>query len=239
MIKAVGLGKKRAGMTREEAQQYHINNHAPLGRRVAGPLGLTRYVGYYPQLATNIAGEVLADVPWDFIVPEWYTEELFNNFDHWRSTDPEGIAIVEDEKRFCDHAAGYLMLCDVNVIVPDSGRAGVNIFFGAKSKPALAPQDHHDKHRNLIGPWAKRVYGDALLDYTAYYIHEAHNLERGRVDEAPYDVMVQARFDEAAMATMSEWMTRPDVVELVEEESKFMDTGTLVSMVCTRHPFIV
>ncbi|MFA5495221.1 MAG: EthD domain-containing protein [Porticoccaceae bacterium] len=239
MIKTVGLGKKCAGKTREQAQQYHIDNHAPFGRRVAQPLGMKRYVGYYPQVATNIAGEQLADVPWDFIVPEWFTEDFFNNIENWRANDPDGIEITKDEARFCDRASGVMMVCDHNLIVPDSGKPGVNVFFGAKRAAGLTPQDHHEKHRTLIGPWAARVYGSALLDYSAYYIHEAYSLEQGLMAEAPYDVMVQARFDEAAMADMGAWMARPDVVELLAEEAKFMDTKTLVSMVCTYHPYVV
>ncbi|MAT50708.1 MAG: hypothetical protein CMK32_05940 [Porticoccaceae bacterium] len=238
MIKTVGLGKKCADKTREQAQQYHIDHHAPFGKRVAQPLGMVRYVGYYPQSATNMAGEAI-DIPWDFIVPESFTDEFFNNIEQWRENDPDGQEITIDEARFCDRSAGVMMVCDDNEIVPDSGREGINIFFGAKRAKGLEPRDHHEKHRTLIGPWAKKVYGEALLDYRAYYIHEAYNLKTGLMPEAPYDVMVQARFDPAVMGDMAAWMARPDVIELLQEEAKFMDTATLVSMVCRYQPYIL
>jgi hypothetical protein len=238
MIKTVGLGKKCAEKTREQAQQYHIDNHAPLGKRVAGPLGMLRYVGYYPQSATNIDGKAI-EPPWDFIVPESFTDAFFNNIEHWRLNTPEGQEITLDEARFCDRSAGVMMLCDDFEIVPDSGKDGINIFFGAKRAPHLTPQQYHNEHRTRIAPWAARIYGDVLLDYRAYYIDKAYNLEQGLMDEPPYDAMIQARFDPAAIENMATWMTRPDVVELLQEESKFTDSSSTVSMVCRYQPYIL
>lgn len=237
MIKTVGLGRKCAGKTREQAQQYHINNHAPFGRRVAGPIGMVRYIGYYPQHAFDIAGEPM-EIPWDFIVPEWFTDDFFNNIETWRSQDADGIAITIDEAEFCDRGDGVMMVCDDNIIIPDSGDPGVNLIFGAKRKKGLSVEECHELHRHMIGPRAAEVYGDALLDYTAWYIHKGYNLEEGVMDEAPFDIVIQSRMREEFWGGMEGWLNTPEAGELLELERQFIDHDTCVSMVCSRHQYL-
>jgi hypothetical protein len=239
MIKTVGLGKRRADLSHDECVQYHINHHAPFGKRAAGPRGMTKYVGYYPKAAYDLDGKPLAEVPWDFIVPEWFTEDFFNSINEWRANDPEGIEITLDEARFCDRASGAMMTCVENVIVkPKHGADSVQVMFGGKRKAGMSPQEAATYHRKYHAPKAAKLFGDALEDYTAYYIHQAYNLEEGLMAEAPFDIVIQACIKRDFWEGM--W-GNPDsaAVALMREEENFMDRESTVAMVCDYRPYII
>ena len=239
MIKTVGLGIRAAGKTREECQLYHIENHAPFGRRVAGPLGMIKYVGYYPSAAFTLGGEELPETPWDFIVPERFTEEFLTNIDAWRANDPDGVEITIDEARFCNRSLGVMMTCDENIIVPmDTGRAGVDLIFGAKRKAGQTREQCHAYHRQTHAPTAAKAFGSALLDYTAYYVTAASNLEQGLMDEPPYDILVQTRIEEARWNDMAAWLKTPEAVRLIEDEKQFIDRDSGVAMLCSYHAYL-
>lgn len=211
MINTVGLGKTRSDMPRRESQRFHIENHAPFGRRVAGPLGMKKYIGGYPTAAFDFDGNPLDDHPWDFVVPESFTTEFFNNMWEWRTNDPEGIAIAIDEQRHCDHQSGYMMVCDV-VSVTESGNKKLyedsettNLFFLEKRNPSYNHGDFVRQHREKYVSVVESVFADLINDHTVYYVNEVYNLIEGQLKDCLYDCVQHVRVDLPMWETFLAW----------------------------------
>lgn len=239
MIKIVGFGKKRIGLSREECVKYHIENHAPFGRRVAGPLGLKKYMGYYPERALSLDGKVLPELPWDFIVPEWFSDEFFNNISAWRTTDPDGIAITEDEARFCDRENGYMMTCQENVIVsPGNDNRGTNVMFLLTKKSDLSHEECIEYHKEKYAPMTRHMLSPHLKSCTAYYVDQAFHLTKGLTPARPYDIVVLVRFDDEFWKGMAAWQKTPEGIKLAKDEESFIDRSNSAVLECKVSIFI-
>ncbi len=239
MIKTVGLGKKRIGMSHEESVKYHREKHAPFGRRVAGPLGLKKYIGYYPDEAFSLDGKPLPELPWDLIVPEWFTDEFFNNVKVWHTTDPEGIEVAKDEARFCDRKSGYMMTCQENVIVsPGKDSSGVNMVFLTSKKNDMSHEEFVKYHRENHAPMVVNVLGKRMKSYTTYYVDQVYNLEEGLMSVRLYDAVVLTCFDYDFWKGMEAWRNTPEGMNITKDEERFMDRKSAVALACQISVFI-
>jgi hypothetical protein len=239
MIKSVGFGKKRIGMSHEECVKYHIEKHAPFGRRVAGPLGLSKYIGYYPDKALSLDGKVLPELPWDLIVPEWYTDEFWKGLEAWRTTNPDGIEATKDEARFCDRKSGIMMLCQENVIVsPGEDSTGVHVVFLITKKSDMSHEECVKYHKENHAPMVASALGGRLKSYTAYYVDQAFNLEEGLVPVRLYDAVVLARFDDEFWKGMAVWRKAPEGIKITKDEERFIDRKSAIALVCQVSVFI-
>jgi hypothetical protein len=233
MIKTVGFGQRRVGMSHDDCVNYHIRNHAPFGRRVAGPRGLTKYIGYYPDAAYSLDGKRLPAISWDFIVPEWFTEEFFFNINAWRDNDPEGREITIDEARFCDRTAGFMMTCDEDVVIePKGAHFGVDVVYLLNRRPGMTHEQCVNYHRTTHLPLALELWGDRLQMYRANYMHQSFNLEQGLMPEPPYDIVVLARFDSSAWMDLANWMRTAKGVQLAKGEQAFLDRSSSHLLEC-------
>jgi hypothetical protein len=232
MIKTVGFGQKRIGMSHDDCVAYHINNHAPFGRRAAGPRGLSRYIGYYPEAAYSLDGKRLPAISWDFIVPEWFTEDFFSNINDWRENDPEGQEITIDEARFCDRNAGFMMTCDEDELVTGSERAGVDVVYLLNRRAGTTHEQCVDYFRTRHAPLALELWGDRLQTYRVNYMNQSFNLLQGLMPEPPYDIVVLARFDPTAWKDMSNWMSSPKGAQLAKDQLACLDRDTSHALEC-------
>lgn len=239
MIKIVGFGKKRTGMSHEESVRYHIEKHAPFGRRAAAHLGMLKYIGHYPDKAFSLEGKVLPELPWDRIIVEWFTDEFFNNLNVWRTTDPVGIEVTEDEARFSDRKAVYVMTGQDNVFV-SSGEdgSGVNVMFLLPKNQNVNHEECVQYHREKHAPMVVRMLGRRLQSYTAYYVNQVHHLMDLHTSVRRYDLIVLARFEDEFWKGMEAWRKSPEGIEMTKDEERFLDRNSAVALECQVHAYI-
>ena len=97
--------------------RYHIEKHAPFGKRAAAHLGMLKYIGRYPDQAFSLEGKVLPELPWDRIVVEWFSDEFWKGMEAWRKS-PEGLEMTKDEERFIDRNSAVALECQVHAYIP-------------------------------------------------------------------------------------------------------------------------
>lgn len=237
MIKTVGFGKKRIGMSLIDAQNYHIQNHAPFGKRVAQPLGMSRYMGYYPHAAYDLQANTIAELPWDFVVPEYFSDDFFQGIGDWRENTEDGREITLDEARFCDRDAGCMMTCEDNILLANGAdAANGHYFIVLLSKHDERDHDqciayHRDQHCNLVAALAN----DGLLEYTAYYVNEVYGLADGDLPQNNPDIILQLRTEHDFKTTLSQ----PQWQALLADLASFCDVSSATVMACTRHSYVV
>jgi uncharacterized protein (TIGR02118 family) len=121
VVKLVFLLRRLPSLSRAEFQRYWRDTHGPLVARHAGVLRIRRYVQthtletpYTDALrATRGTGE-----PYDGVAELWW-----ESADHLAAATatPEGraagAALLEDERRFIDHAASSMFLCEEHPFV--------------------------------------------------------------------------------------------------------------------------
>jgi uncharacterized protein (TIGR02118 family) len=121
MVKLVFLLRRLPSLTQAEFQRYWRETHGPLVRRHAGVLRIRRYVQTH-ALDTPYNEALRATrgtaAPYDGVAELW-----------WDSVDElaaatgtadgraAGMALLEDERRFIDHAASSMFLCEEHPFV--------------------------------------------------------------------------------------------------------------------------
>jgi uncharacterized protein (TIGR02118 family) len=106
-------------MTREEFQQYWLDQHGPLACSHANALGIRRYVQAHTlPMSADLRPHPDAPEPFDGLVELWFDspESLAS-----LRTNPEGIlagaALQEDERRFIDHSRSVLLLVEEHELI--------------------------------------------------------------------------------------------------------------------------
>ena len=105
MIKLVFCARRRADFTREEFQDYWINNHAPLVRARAKALGAVRYVQNH-TIDTELNALLLDSrgmkvEPYDGITEVWWPDmEAFLAAMGEPDAQKAGDELLADEKNF-------------------------------------------------------------------------------------------------------------------------------------------
>ena len=121
MVKLVFLLRRLPSLTQAEFQRYWRETHGPLVRRHADVLRIRRYVQTHaldtPYNAALRATRGTAE-PYDGVAELWWDslDELAA-----ATSAPEGRAagdaLLEDERRFIDHAASSMFLCEEHPFV--------------------------------------------------------------------------------------------------------------------------
>jgi uncharacterized protein (TIGR02118 family) len=121
MIKLVFALRRRQEMSREEFQRYWREQHAPLVREHAEVLGIRRYVQVH-----TLADEIHAPLRMSRGAPEAFDGVAELWFDDLESLGASVVteagqaaarALLEDERRFIDHARSPLWLAEENPVV--------------------------------------------------------------------------------------------------------------------------
>lgn len=121
MIKLTFALVRLPGLSRGEFQDYWFNNHGPLVASVREPLGIRRYVQMHSlpdDVSTGLRASRGAPEPFDGVAQLWYDslEDLAQ-----RMADPAaqeaGRRLLEDERKFIDHARSPLWWGEERVIV--------------------------------------------------------------------------------------------------------------------------
>lgn len=240
MIKTVGFGKKRVDMSLYESQRYHIEKHAPFGKEVAVPLGMTRYVGYYPQEAFTLYGKKLATMPWDFVIPEYFTDEFFQNMGDWRENTEGGQAITVDEGEFCDRSNGYMMTCEDNILVPEQADSIDEYLIVLLNKSSVLTHEQCiDYHKQHHAPLVKKILGNKLIEYVTYYVDQVYGLEEGLLPERNYDMIVALRIAAPFSTANSDWKSLEGYSLLLNDLSQFIDLNSATVLRCEKHSYQV
>lgn len=122
MIKIVFCLHRLPSLTRDAFQTYWRETHAPLVRRHAPVLGIRRYVQAHTishPIFEPVAASRSVQVPeYDGVAELWFdSEEALGA----TLSSPEGQAagaeLLEDEKRFIDHARSPIFFIRENVVV--------------------------------------------------------------------------------------------------------------------------
>jgi len=127
MVKLIFCLRRLRTLSRAEFQHYWLDVHGPLVRRHAGVLRIRRYVQVHTlDHALNVALQASrsADEPFDGVAELWWesVEELAA-----ATATPEGhlasLELLEDERRFIDHARSPLFVAEEHELIPQEGRA--------------------------------------------------------------------------------------------------------------------
>ncbi len=119
MLKLTFCLRRRSGLTLAKFQDYWLNMHGPLVRRLQPALGMVRYVQLH-RLDTDLAAGMRkvrgAPEPYDGVAELWWeSEEAFR-----AARGPEareaGRLLLEDEARFIDLPNSPLWLNHEQVI---------------------------------------------------------------------------------------------------------------------------
>lgn len=107
MVKLVFALRRRPELTREQFQQYWLDEHGPLVRSFADVLGIRRYVQVHtlPDSAhAAVRASRDAPEPYDGVAELWY-DSLDAIADAVRTDEGRAAsrALLEDERRFIDH----------------------------------------------------------------------------------------------------------------------------------------
>jgi uncharacterized protein (TIGR02118 family) len=122
VIKLVFCLRRREGLSLEEFQTYWLETHAPLVRSHAKTLRVRRYVQTHTsrdaRMNEALAGSRGASEAYDGVAELWW--DSLEDFAAGASTE-EGRAaareLLEDERRFIDHARSPLWIAEEHEIV--------------------------------------------------------------------------------------------------------------------------
>jgi uncharacterized protein (TIGR02118 family) len=122
VIKLVFNLRRRSDLAREEFQRYWLDQHGPLVRSHAEVLGIRRYVQVHTlpdHLHAALRASRQAPEAYDGVAELWY--DSLDALGAAVATD-EGraaaLALLEDERRFIDHARSPLWLAEEHPIIP-------------------------------------------------------------------------------------------------------------------------
>lgn len=122
MVKLVFCLRRLPHLSREEFQTYWRERHAPLVERHAATLRIQRYVQLHTQsdeLNAPLRASRGAPAEFDGIAELWWRK----SDDFLAATASEAgrrasLELLEDERRFIDHAASPLWLAEEHPILP-------------------------------------------------------------------------------------------------------------------------
>ncbi|MGZ0074784.1 EthD domain-containing protein (plasmid) [Sphingobium limneticum] len=110
MIKAVGLLKRKEGMSFEEFVSYYKDKHSKLGERVMRSCGAVRYARRFIVPVSDPYQGVAPQSEYDVITEFWFNDKA--SFEKVFSLVGNELRdeFVEDEEKFLDRSASKLML---------------------------------------------------------------------------------------------------------------------------------
>ena len=122
MIKLVFCVRRLPHLSLEEFQDYWLNRHGPLVRSHAQTLGIERYVQTHtlPNDAVNAAlrGSRGAPEGFDGVAELWWeTAEAMASSAASLEGRSAAIELLEDERKFIDHARSPLWIAEEHPIV--------------------------------------------------------------------------------------------------------------------------
>jgi len=120
LLKLTFCLRRRPGLTLAEFQDYWVNSHGPLVRRLQPALGMVRYVQVH-RLDTDLADGMRkvrgAPEPYDGVAELWWeSEESFRAARNNPGAREAGRLLLEDEARFIDLANSPLWFNREHVI---------------------------------------------------------------------------------------------------------------------------
>lgn len=121
MVKLVFTLRRLPRLTRDEFQRYWLENHGPLVRAHAEVLGISKYVQTHTvadDLQAALRASRDAPEPYDGVAELWY--DSLEAIATAVSTDAgraAAMALLEDERRFIDHARSPLWFGEEHEIV--------------------------------------------------------------------------------------------------------------------------
>jgi uncharacterized protein (TIGR02118 family) len=122
MIKLTFCLVRRPELTREAFQKYWFETHGPLVASVKDVLRIRRYVQLHSLPEDRANGDIgkarNAPEPYDGVAQLWWDsfEDLQANRDPERASEA-GRLLLEDEKKFIDHARSPLWWGEEKVII--------------------------------------------------------------------------------------------------------------------------
>ena len=122
MIKLIFCLRRKSGMSLAEFQDYWLNTHAPLVRSHAKTLRIRRYVQTHtlddPATQQAIARARGAPEAFDGVAELWWDsrEEMTAGVATAEGRDAS-IALLQDERKFIDHARSPLWIAEEHPIV--------------------------------------------------------------------------------------------------------------------------
>ena len=121
MIKLVFALRRRPDLSREEFQTYWREHHAPLVRSHAEALGIRRYVQVHTlpdDLHAPLRDSRGAPDAYDGVAELWFDSiEALGAAAVSDEGRAAAVALLEDERRFIDHAHSPLWLADEHPVV--------------------------------------------------------------------------------------------------------------------------
>ena len=122
MLKLTFCLRRLPSLSLEEFQDYWLNKHGPLVRRLQPALGMVRYVQVHRiggDLADGMRRVRGAPEPYDGVAELWWdNEETYRVARRNPAAREAGRLLLEDEARFIDLANSPLWLNDEHVIHP-------------------------------------------------------------------------------------------------------------------------
>ena len=124
MLKLTFCLRRRPGLSLAEFQDYWLNKHGPLVRRLQPALGMARYVQVHrrdDELGLGMAKVRGAPEPYDGVAELWWeSEEAFRASGRTAEGREAGRLLLEDEARFIDLEHSALWLGEEIEIIPSS-----------------------------------------------------------------------------------------------------------------------
>ena len=125
MLKLTFCLRRLPGLTLPEFQDYWVNKHGPLVRRLQPALGMVRYVQVHrldDDLADGMRRVRGAPEPYDGVAELWWrSEETFRAARKNPEAREAGRLLLEDEARFIDLPRSPLWLNHEHVVYTASG----------------------------------------------------------------------------------------------------------------------
>jgi uncharacterized protein (TIGR02118 family) len=120
MLKLTFCLRRKAGLSLAEFQDYWLNKHGPLVRRLQPALGMVRYVQVHrrdDELGLGMAKVRGAPEPYDGVAELWWeSEEALRASGRTAERREAGRLLLEDEATFIDLANSPLWLNREQVI---------------------------------------------------------------------------------------------------------------------------
>lgn len=255
MIRLEFALRRKAGMSREEFQQYWREVHGPLVAGYASTLGIHRYVQLHTlddpvndALATARGG---MEAPYDGVAELWWTspEDLLIGADD--AGRAAGEALLADERNFIDlensplwFAYEYPQVNPSEHIVARAASPLVKLFFCLRHPSAQALDDAQLYWRTQHGPLIRGLAeGMRMRRYFQVHYYDnpaAAGLTTARATQTPpYTGHAEAWFDRGDLAALADLPEAVRAMELaIEDESRFIDFRRSTMFIGKEHVFI-